>query len=242
MVTALIGITSQKEHTDPRKPVVNVSASYVEAILAAGGTPLIIPFSLDDPELMEFLPTLDGVLFTGGPDINPAVYGGSMHPSITGIDSQRDHSDVFIARYAIDRKIPFLAICRGIQVINVALGGTLYTHISDQHPHAIFHTSYPDLPYNYLSHSVAISENTLLAQICGQESILVNSLHHQGIKELAPGLRAVAMAPDHLVEAVQVPGYPFGLGVQWHPELLPENPNAQAIFRAFINASGASRS
>jgi gamma-glutamyl-gamma-aminobutyrate hydrolase PuuD len=242
MVTALIGITSQKEHTDPRKPVVNASASYVEAILAAGGTPVIIPFSLDEPELTQFLPILDGVLFTGGPDINPAVYGGSMHPGVKGIDSQRDHSDIFIARYAIDRKIPFLAICRGIQIINVTLGGTIYTHISDQHPHAIFHTSYPDLPYNYLSHSVTISENSLLAQICRQESMLVNSLHHQGIKGLAPGLQAVARAPDQLVEAVQVPDHPFGLGVQWHPELLPDNPNALAIFRAFVEASGGSRS
>lgn len=242
MVTALIGITSQKEYTDPRRPVVNASASYVEAILAAGGTPVLIPFSLDEPELTEFLPTLDGVLLTGGPDINPAVYGGSMHPSVKGVDSQRDHSDIFIAYYVINQKIPFLAICRGIQIINIALGGTLYTHISDQHPQAIFHTSYPDLPYNYLSHAVTVKENSLLAQICQSDSMLVNSLYHQGIKGLAPGLQAIARATDRLVEAVQVPDHPFGLGVQWHPELLPDNPNAAAIFRAFMKASGGSRS
>jgi putative glutamine amidotransferase len=242
MVHALIGITSQREYTDTRRPVIDSSASYVEAVLAAGGTPLLIPFSLTDSELAEFLPDLDGVLFTGGPDINPAVYGGVMHPSVKGIDSQRDHSDIFIARFAVNQKLPFLAICRGIQIVNVALGGTLYTHISDQHPQAIFHTSYPDLPYNYLSHAVTVKENSLLGQICQEDSMLVNSLHHQGIKDLAPGLQAIARAADQLVEGVQVPRHPFGLGVQWHPELLPDNPNAVAIFTAFIEAAIGSRS
>jgi putative glutamine amidotransferase len=237
MVTALIGITSQKEYTDVRKPVVNVSASYVEAVLAAGGTPLVIPFCLTDSELSELLPTLDGILLTGGPDINPLEYGGAMHPSVKGIDMQRDHSDIFIARYAVDHKIPFLAICRGIQIINISQGGTLYTHISDQHPGAIFHTSYPGLPYDYLSHAVKLGKNSLLSKICQQDSMLVNSLHHQGIKDLAPGLQAIARASDQLVEAVQVTNHPFGLGVQWHPELLPNNPDAKAIFRAFIETS-----
>jgi putative glutamine amidotransferase len=134
--------------------------------------------------------------------------------------------------------LPFMGICRGIQLINVALGGDLYTHISDQLPGALEHACFPQYPPEHLAHPVEVKPGSRLAQSLGSSTMIqVNSLHHQGIRTLAPEAIPLAWAPDGLVEAIQVPGNPYGLAVQWHPEWLPEDPNAQALFAAFIETT-----
>jgi putative glutamine amidotransferase len=128
-------------------------------------------------------------------------------------------------------------ICRGIQVINVALGGTLYTHIHDQHPNALRHDWYPDIPRDYLAHPVQVAENSSLTKILGKSNVATNSLHHQGIHQPAPRLIPVAWAPDGIIEAVELTGHPFGLGVQWHPENLQAYPEMRALFQALVSAA-----
>lgn len=133
--------------------------------------------------------------------------------------------------------MPLLAICRGIQVLNVAQGGTLYQDIGAQVPEAIQHTWYPDHPRNYLAHTVAVTPGTHLARLAGKTTLSVNSGHHQAVKDLAPGLTVSAYAPDQLVEAVEVEGHPFAAGVQWHPEdLAPDDTPSQRLFDALVEA------
>ena len=158
---------------------------------------------------------------------------------VKGIDQTRDDLDVRMARYAIEHEIPFLGICRGFQVVNITLGGTLYTHISDQLPGALAHRLYPGYPEDLLSHSVRIEKDSLLAEIFDSQEVEVNSLHHQGIRELSRQLKATAWAPDGLVEAYEKPGHPFGLCVQWHPEILVKIPHFLDLFKAFVKAASA---
>ena len=141
-------------------------------------------------------------------------------------------------RAAAEDGKPFLGICRGFQVANVALGGTLYTHIPDQHPNALRHDWYPDIPRDTIAHEVRIEEDSRIGQIFGAPLLRVNSLHHQGIKDLAPVLNAVGYAPDGLIEAVELPDHPFGCAVQWHPEWLTTQHEMRNLFRKFVEACG----
>ena len=149
-------------------PACAVTQEYVDAVLLAGGIPFIIP--VNDPELSldRLFEKIDGLLLTGGPDLNPVLYGDKMHPAIKGIDQTRDDLDIRMAEYAIDHKIPFLGICRGFQVVNTTLDGTLYSHISDQLPGALTHRLYPGYPEDLLSHSVRVAEGSLLAENSGK--------------------------------------------------------------------------
>lgn len=232
----LIGVTAGLAKNKLGSQVCEVGQAYIAAIQAAGGLPLIVPTGLDQDALTTLLPRLDGVLLTGGGDIDPAHYGGEMHPNVYGICPQRDTLEMALVTKALDMKKPLLAICRGIQVLNVALGGSLYEHIEDRVPHALKHDWFPDHPRDKLAHTVSITCGSLLDQITGQDEIQVNSLHHQGIFRVAKDLKATGFAPDGLVEAVEVKHMPFALGVQWHPECLPDDPSAGALFKAFIEA------
>lgn len=216
--------------------------AYVQAVARAGGLPVILPpaqpaDALRSTDLLEIFSRLDGVLFTGGADIDPARFNGKPHAKVYGIDPQRDELEIQLVKLSAERGKPFLGICRGIQVINVALGGTLFTHIEDQLPKPLKHDYFPDWPRDHLAHSVSIEPRSQLASILSCEQAEVNSLHHQGIEQLAPSLNAAAFAPDHLVEAVELPGHPFGLGVQWHPEWLQAFEINQVLFQSFIQAA-----
>ena len=140
------------------------------------------------------------------------------------------------AKY-LEKGKPFFGICRGAQVVNVALGGNLYTHIEDQHPDALKHDYYPDYPRNRLSHPVRVEEGSRLAGIVDEPVLQVNSLHHQGIKGLAPTLKPVAYAPDGIIEAVELSDHPFGLAVQWHPEWLTDQQPMRNLFKAFVDSA-----
>jgi putative glutamine amidotransferase len=167
----------------------------------------------------------------------PDQFGGQPHPAVQGVDTDRDRVEIQLVRYAVQEKLPFLGICRGIQMVNVALGGSLYTHVIDQHPDAIKHDFVDGHKRDYLAHEVNIQPDSRLASILKIPTVKVNSLHHQGLRRLAPELKAAAYAPDGLVESVEIPAHPFGVAVQWHPEWLQAHAPMRALFKAFVEAS-----
>lgn len=248
--TATVGLTcsslSPEDEFGP--PRLGQNRSYLRALTRAGATPLLIPH-LDDPDLLRAAyQRVDALLLPGGVDVAPEEYGQRRHEKCGTVDPERDGTELALARWCLDDGKPLLAICRGIQVLNVALGGSLYQDIEVQVPGAIRHDWYPGHPRDLLAHTVQIPPGTRLAAIVRAEPPLpavpggaieleVNSLHHQAIRDLAPGLTVGALAPDGIVEAVEVEGHPFALSVQWHPEeLAPADARAQALFDALVQA------
>jgi putative glutamine amidotransferase len=243
MTSPIIGITTRTAPVPPSLLLsVMVQQSYTNAILNAGGVPVLIPSDIKADDWLALFKRLDGLLLTGGGDIATELFHGVDHPAVYGIEAARDAIELGLARQAAQERMPFLGICRGLQVANVALGGTLYTHIPDQLPHALVH----DFPgedgvpaRTALAHPVRVEEDSQIGRILGEPILQVNSLHHQGIKDVAPGLKAVAYAPDGLVEAVEMPGHPFGIAVQWHPEWLTDQAAIRRLFKAFVDAAEA---
>jgi putative glutamine amidotransferase len=238
MAYPIIGITTYQGRNDEDLPIVALLRAYTEALIQAGGVPILIPSNLTGEARQVFSGHMDGILFTGGGDIAVNQFSGIHHPRVNNVDPERDAFEFSLLHTFIDENKPFLGICRGFQVINVGLGGTLYTHIEDQMPGAIKHDYYPDFPRTFLSHHVSLEESSFLAKIVGQKDLSVNSLHHQGIKLISPKLKPAAFAPDGLVEGVELPNHPFGIAVQWHPEWLTDQPATKRLFRAFVEAAG----
>ena len=198
--------------------------------------------NLDEAAVFSILQRVDGFLLPGGGDINPKVYGEeTIYSNVSGVDDMRDALEFKMVKTVIDEQIPFLAICRGHQVLNVALGGTLWQDIATDMPEAVRHDNYGQFPRNYLAHPIRITrDDSLLAQQLQTTSISVNSLHHQAIRDLADGLTVTAVAPDGLIEAVEVSGHPFALAVQWHPEhLVKDDPAMQKLFKGLVDAAQA---
>jgi putative glutamine amidotransferase len=235
----IIGITTNQSTNVYGYPTVMLMQSYVNAVLQAGGVPVLIPSTIAEHGWNALYARLDGILFSGGGDIGLEYSPGEPHPRIDDVDLERDSIEIKMLRAAASGGKPFLGICRGCQVINVALGGTLYTHIPDQLPHALDH-SYPGNMRTLLVHDVKLEESTHVADIFGEPIIRVNSLHHQGIRDVAPSLRIAGHASDGLVEAVELPEHPFGLAVQWHPEWLTEQEATRNLFRKFVESAGRS--
>jgi putative glutamine amidotransferase len=233
----VIGITTYREVSTEGLPYVMIYQAYAQAVMQAGGVPVLIPSILAEGGWAALYERLDGILLAGGGDIALEHFKGDDHPRIDGVDPLRDSIELSLFHAAYKDGKPFLGICRGIQIVNVGLGGTLYTHISDQHPNAIDHT-YPGNMRTVLAHEVKVEEGTRLAEILGEPILQVNSLHHQGLKDVAPELRITAYALDGLVEAVELPEHPFGLAVQWHPEWLTDQQPTRNLFKTFIEAAG----
>ncbi|MBK9927046.1 MAG: gamma-glutamyl-gamma-aminobutyrate hydrolase family protein [Anaerolineales bacterium] len=233
----LIGITTNQSTNIHGHPTVMLMQSYINAILQAGGVPVLIPSMIHNDGWDALYSRLDGILFSGGGDIGLELSPGEPHPRITEVDLERDSVEMKLIQASASDGKPFLGICRGCQMLNVALGGTLYTHISDQLPTALDH-SYPGNLRTVLVHEVKIEEGTHIAEILGEPIVKVNSLHHQGLKDIAPSLRVTGHAPDGLVEAVELSDHPFGIAVQWHPEWLTDQPSTRNLFRKFIEAAG----
>lgn len=231
-------IPSQEQYRPPR---VGQNQTYVQAVLRAGAAPLLIPHMAERHLLRAIYDRLDGLLLPGGEDVAPTRYGEVPHEKCGTPSLERDETEMALARWAVAEGMPLLAICRGIQVLNVALGGSLYQDIQAQIPGAAKHDWYPGHPRTFRPHGAACTPGSRLAAIVGSSSLEVNSLHHQALKTLAPNLEVVARAPDGVVEAVEVPGHPFALAVQWHPEeLAAEDVQAQVLFDALVVASQAS--
>ncbi len=212
-------------------------ASYRRAIAASGGIPVILPLEASENDLKQLADTLDGFLFSGGPDIHPFLFGEDTHPKCGNVSPERDNLEMDILPLIMEREKPVFGICRGIQMLNVALGGTLYQDIESQFEGGASVAHSQPFAYRTPCHTVDVYPNTLLSGITNETSLMVNSMHHQAIKDLAPCLEISACAAGHLIEAVEYPGYPFFLAVQWHPEHLWETqPEQKALFQAFVRA------
>lgn len=233
------GIQPAHNHHPPR---VGQNQTYVNALVRAGAAPLLLPNVVDRDLLRALYEKLDGLLLSGGGDIDPARYGESIHKKCGPIDAERDEAELTLTRWAVEDGKPLLAICRGIQILNVTLGGSLYQDIGAQVPKSLEHTWYPEHPRSHRSHTIAVTPGTRLAQILEANSLQVNSLHHQAIKDLAPPLTVSARASDHVVEAVELQNpssgsHSFVLGLQWHPEdLAPNDMRQQAIFDSLVES------
>jgi len=235
MARPLIGITTNPTDAPDRDSLDNLLQAIVQGVERAGGLPVLIPLELGPPTLRALYERLDGVLLPGGGDVNPRLYGADVTEAVGGVDADRDRVEMDLARWVVADNKPVFGICRGSQVLNVALGGSLYVD-TDDHADAERHAYYPDLPFDLRPHDVSLAPDSRLAQIVGRPTLAVNSLHHQAIRKVAPALRVVARAPDGMVEAVEIEGHPFGLAVQWHPEALPDAPEMRALFEAFVRA------
>lgn len=205
----------------------------------AGGLPVLIPSGLDMSTIRAIYDRVDAVLIPGGGDINPAQYRADHQTTLQRMDDQRDIAEINIARWALDDDLPLLGICRGNQLLNVALGGTLTQDIGSMIETDIKHDyPQPQIPYSHRAHDVKIDPNSRLAQIIGATSVTVNSLHHQCILQAAPSVAITAYAPDGIIEALEVPGKYFALSVQWHPEDMTDDDQAmQRLFTAFVQAA-----
>jgi putative glutamine amidotransferase len=218
--------------------------------MQAGGVPVLIPSLIANDGWDTLYTRLNGILFTGGGDISLDYFPGDPqplknkglgaadfpHPRIHDVDPQRDAVELNLLHASVADGKPFLGICRGCQLVNVGLGGTLYTHIPDQLSNALDH-AYPGEMRTVLAHEVKIAEGTRIADVLGEPIVNVNSHHHQGLKDIAPSLRVAGHAPDGLVEAIELPDHPFGLAVQWHPEWLTDQQSTRNLFRRFVEAA-----
>lgn len=232
ITTPLIGVVCGHQ-TEPERFYVN--APYIRALQQAKAIPLLIPH-MPKEDLLEILSKFDGILLPGGIDIDPVRFGEDPHPNCGEIDPLWDELDLTVAGWALEQGVPILAICRGIQVLNVAAGGTLIQDIPSQVTGPIKHSQ--DAPRWYATHDITIHPGSLLAKLVGDRSQRVNSFHHQAIRQVGSGLRVAASAPDGIIEAVEGTSSMFVLGVQWHPELMVDHyPAAQKIFDSFVQAA-----
>jgi putative glutamine amidotransferase len=219
---------------------------YVRVLAAAGAVPILIPLLQGDEDTLRALyDQLDAVFLTGGVDVCPENYGEQRHDKCDRADPARDWVEIRLIRWALADRKPILGVCRGIQVINVACGGSLYQHLADRLPAGIKHDYFPTAERparDYLAHEVEVDPSSRLGRLLDAARLPVNSMHHQGIKRLAPGLRATAHAPDGLIEGLEGEGGQYLVAVQWHPEELTDAHDAQRrLFTDFIAAAGAFR-
>jgi putative glutamine amidotransferase len=236
VASPLIGVsTSITVATHPERAYVN--STYLHAVQQAGGVPVALPPQLSAASLGRLVRGLDGLLLTGGGDLDPALFGEPRHATVYDVAPSRDAVECAAVRLALERHLPILAICRGMQVLNVALGGSLYQDVTSDPGTQIRHSQ--EAPRDQPSHKVTVAPQSRLAGTLGEDEIEVNSMHHQAVKALGAGLSAVAWAPDHLVEGIELHDAPQPvLGVQWHPEeLVGHSEPARRLFAALVSSA-----
>ena len=246
-VRPLIGVTTSEvrlaesvEPTpqgEPPRREMALGLTYLRAIEAAGGLPVVMP-PLHIEAVEPLLDRLAGICLSGGPDLDPAAYDERRHPKLGPVEPELDFFELEVARRADARGIPILAICRGLQALNVARGGTLHQHLPDRPGTTLKHRQ--SAAGDRVTHSVEISPGSLLHRVMRRRRARVNSFHHQAINRLGSGLRAVAWSTDGVIEGVEAPARPFVLGVQWHAETITARPENAALFSALVEASAAS--
>jgi putative glutamine amidotransferase len=241
----VIGVTTQtlEEIPDELPRCWIMSQRYVKTLIGSGAIPWIIPLLDDEATLREIYDRVDGIFLPGGVDIDPDSYNEARTPACGRVDPDRDRTEIMISNWAMKEGKPVLAVCRGAQLLSVAAGGSLYQDITGEYPGAIKHDYWPKAGVSTrqdLVHEVSVVPTSRLGRILGETGIRVNSMHHQGIKQLAPNLVANAFAPDGLIEGVESKDDDFVLGVQWHPEDLADtDPQMRKLFDAFVDASAA---
>ena len=208
---------------------------YALGLEEAGAAPVVLPLTSDPEELLRYAQTFDGFLFPGGHDLDPALYGQAPSEKLGPLVPQRDAMEKALFPLALETGKPLLGICRGIQLFNVMLGGTLWQDLPTQRPSDVQHHETP--PYDKVAHMVDVVPGTPLHKAVGLAQMPVNSYHHQALKDMGRGLQVAATAPDGVVEAVYLPEHKFALAVQWHPEFSRlSDENSRKIFRAFVEA------
>jgi putative glutamine amidotransferase len=235
MAPPLIGITTSelrnpREHvnrpqSEPPMRELALGLTYPQAVARAGGVPVVIPPFGSDESIAGLLDRVDGVLLAGGPDIHPSLYGREPAPELGPTEASLDGSEIALVRMALDRRLPLLCICRGLQALNVARGGTLVQHLPGHRQ---------DRPGREPTHAVRIAPDSVLARALGTTETHVNSFHHQAVDDLGLHLRAVAWADDGLVEGIEATDHEFAVGVQWHAEGLLHAGEQEALFHAFV--------
>ncbi len=210
-----------------------INTSYVRAVIAAGGTPLLIPSDEDDGLAAEYLPLLHGLLVPGGEDVTPALYGEDPLRQVTFMNEEKDRMELALIRGAVERGMPVFGICRGIQLLNVCFGGTLYQDLPAQYPGVLGHAQ--DMAIRgQLTHRVTLEPDSLLEKLLGGEPLSVNSYHHQAVRTPAPGFTVTARAADGVIEGVEDPERNL-YAVQWHPEdLVESHPRFRPLFRHLV--------
>jgi putative glutamine amidotransferase len=230
----LIGLTPAH---DIESGDVKARPTYMRALKAAGAIPVVMPLDASEEDLKQLSKDMDGFLFTGGPDVHPFLFGEETQAHCGNVSAARDQMEISLLPMIMELRKPVLGICRGIQVLNIALGGNIWQDIPSQVTRDFPLAHSQPFSYDMPCHTVALTEGSLLARISESSSIKVNSMHHQAVRDLAPGLIASAYSPDHLIEALEMTDYPFFIGVQWHPEYLWEkNGEAFRLFQTFVNA------
>lgn len=241
MTRPIIGIASRRiPFINDNKPYprYGVAISYCDAVERSGGIPVIFPLSDDKAVLDRFYGTMDGLLLPGGQDIHPMHYGEEPHQKIEQVDPKRDVTEIYLTKRALADDMPILAICRGEQILNVAAGGTLIQDIHSQvGDHC--HRHFQDFTEEWPSHSIKVEAGTKLHAIVGGGEVMVNSYHHQAVKDVAPGFVISAAASDGIVEGIESTAHTFAIGVQWHAELLFDGHDFNmALFRGHVEHAG----
>jgi len=213
----------------------NIPAEYVQAVLRAGGLPLLLPTAAVHP-VEPWLDRIQGLVLIGGGDIDPARYGAASHETIYNLDAERDVCELALASSALKRRMPMLAICRGMQVVNVVLGGTLHRHLPDVFGDKVAHRL---PPRETALHAVDVAAEAQIIRAVGTTRVMTVSWHHQAVERLGEGLRPVAWAEDGVIEAMELDGNPNLIAVQWHPELsAAEDPAQQGLFDRLVMLAG----
>lgn len=230
----LIGLTP---YHDTDNHDIKMRPTYLRALKAAGAIPVVMPLEASEDDLKQLTDELDGFLFAGGPDVHHFLFGEETREGCGNVSKERDQMELTLLPLILALGKPVLGICRGIQILNIGLGGDIWQDIPSQVKRDFPVAHSQPFYYNMPSHTVTLSDDSLLSSIAGKSELKVNSMHHQAVREVAPGLIATAWSPDQLVEAIEMPGYPFFLGVQWHPEYLWEKDDvALRMFQTFVDA------
>jgi putative glutamine amidotransferase len=247
-VQPLVGITASEVHGaehgelirygEPAMPEMTLGLSYARAVQRAGGLPVVIP-PVPVEGVSELLAKLDAVVLSGGPDIHPTAYGADPHPELGPTWRELDAAELAIAGEAVSSDVPLLGISRGAQALNIARGGTLFQHLPEQFGRRLHHLQ-PSAG-STATHAVRVEEaSRLFDALGGADELEVSSYHHQSASGLGRGVKAVAWAPDGVVEAIEVPDATFAVGVQWHAESMLDNPSQLRLFGALVRAAGRS--
>jgi putative glutamine amidotransferase len=227
----VIGVTTQISEKK-----VHVNRDYMQAIMEAGGIPIAIPFLSNNTALQQLVHACDGLLLSGGEDLDPQMYGEDPHPALDVIVPERDDLEMRVLRLFLEQDKPIFAICRGCQILNVAMGGDLYQDLPSQKSSDVNHNQ--KAPRDYPYHSIAIKQESLLFRVLQAEKIRVNTYHHQAAKQVKAPLVVSAVAADGVIEAIESTLHTYVLGVQWHPEgmAISHDPHAKRLFSVFIEA------
>jgi putative glutamine amidotransferase len=214
-----------------------IPLTYSSNVERAGGAPILIPLHLSEDTLKAIYSRIDGLLLAGGVDVHPKEFGEDIMPFCGEIDTARDETELRVTRWALNDGRPIFGICRGIQMLNVAAGGSLYQDIPSQIATEQNHSYKPGDPYNLRAHPITLEPDSRMAQWLGTANLQVNSLHHQSLKRVAPGLRVIGRSPDGVIEAVESTDEQFRVGVQFHPELLDDDARMLKLFEAFVESA-----